>query len=95
MHPCGIEQIFVDALPAGYRGDRNTALYPDGTTISDLKEVRDLMYKLQRPAISPKYVYAHNWKERDLCLFHNRGVCVNDRYNLTRAHYCNGRYCIR
>ncbi|KAL4886727.1 taurine catabolism dioxygenase [Aspergillus karnatakaensis] len=46
----------------------------DGSVISDLKEVREIVYKLQRPAISPKYVYAHDWEEGDLVLFHNRGV---------------------
>ncbi|KAL7006767.1 hypothetical protein EMMF5_003653 [Cystobasidiomycetes sp. EMM_F5] len=74
VHPCGVEKIIVDPLPADYQGDRSKALYPDGTTISDLKEARELLYKLQRPAIAPKYVYAHDWKQGDLCLFHNRGV---------------------
>ncbi|KAL5339032.1 taurine catabolism dioxygenase [Aspergillus crustosus] len=46
----------------------------DGTIISDLKQVRDIVYRLQRPAISPQYVYAHDWEEGDLVLFHNRGV---------------------
>ncbi|KAL4973116.1 hypothetical protein BDW66DRAFT_142924 [Aspergillus desertorum] len=46
----------------------------DGTVIDDLKRVREIVYKLQRPAISPQYVYAHDWEEGDLVLFHNRGV---------------------
>ncbi|KAL2817055.1 hypothetical protein BDW59DRAFT_166090 [Aspergillus cavernicola] len=46
----------------------------DGTVIDDLKEVRDTVYRLQRPAISPRFVYAHDWQEGDLVLFHNRGV---------------------
>ncbi|WFD28138.1 hypothetical protein MNAN1_003144 [Malassezia nana] len=46
----------------------------DGTVIDDLATVRDIVYKLQRPAISPSYVYAHDWKEGDFVLFHNRGV---------------------
>ncbi|CBF89386.1 TauD/TfdA family dioxygenase [Aspergillus nidulans FGSC A4] len=46
----------------------------DGTVIDDLKKVREIAYKLQRPAISPQYVYAHDWEEGDLVLFHNRGV---------------------
>lgn len=46
----------------------------DGTTIDDLSRVRDIVYKLQRPAISPQYVYPHDWAEDDLVLFNNRGV---------------------
>ncbi|KAB8224539.1 hypothetical protein BDV33DRAFT_233457 [Aspergillus novoparasiticus] len=46
----------------------------DGTVIDDLARVRDIVYRLQRPAISPKHVYAHDWEEGDLVLFHNRGV---------------------
>jgi len=46
----------------------------DGTIIDDLKEVRDTVYRLQRPGISPQYVYAHDWEEGDFVLFHNRGV---------------------
>lgn len=46
----------------------------DGTIIDDLERVRDIVYKLQRPAISPQYVYPHDWEEGDLVLFNNRGV---------------------
>ncbi|KKK24950.1 hypothetical protein P175DRAFT_0454779 [Aspergillus ochraceoroseus IBT 24754] len=46
----------------------------DGTVIDDLARVREIVYKLQRPAISPKYVYAHDWEEGDFVFFHNRGV---------------------
>lgn len=46
----------------------------DGTTITDLGQVREIVYKLQRPAISPQFVYAHDWEEGDCVLFHNRGV---------------------
>ncbi|KAL4782152.1 hypothetical protein BJX76DRAFT_303138 [Aspergillus varians] len=46
----------------------------DGTVIDDLQTVRDTVYRLQRPAISPRFVYAHDWEEGDLVLFHNRGV---------------------
>lgn len=46
----------------------------DGTVIDDLEKVRDIVYKLQRPAIAPEYVYPHDWEEGDLVLFHNRGV---------------------
>ncbi|KAL2824436.1 taurine catabolism dioxygenase [Aspergillus pseudoustus] len=46
----------------------------DGTIIDELSRVREIVYNLQRPAISPQYVYAHDWEEGDLVLFHNRGV---------------------
>ncbi|CAH7666419.1 hypothetical protein PPACK8108_LOCUS771 [Phakopsora pachyrhizi] len=42
--------------------------------IEDLKTVREILCKLQRPGISPDLVYCHNWKAKDLCLFHSRGV---------------------
>ncbi|KAI0444460.1 Clavaminate synthase-like protein [Xylaria telfairii] len=46
----------------------------DGTVIDDLAEVREIVHRFQRPAIAPKYVYAHDWQQGDLVLFHNRGV---------------------
>jgi alpha-ketoglutarate-dependent taurine dioxygenase len=46
----------------------------DGSVIDDLATVRDIVHDIQRPAIAPKYVYAHDWKQGDLVLFHNRGV---------------------
>lgn len=46
----------------------------DGTVINDLKEVREIVHRLQRPGISPQYVYAHDWEEGDLVLFNNQGV---------------------
>ena len=52
VHPCGVSELLVDPLPEGAK--REGALYPDGTHLTDLKEVRDLLYKMQRPAIAPK-----------------------------------------
>jgi len=72
VHPCGISEIFVDPLPGG--ASKEGALYPDGAHITDLKTVRELMYKMQRPAIAPELVYPHDWSPHDLVLFHNRGV---------------------
>ncbi|KAJ6151691.1 hypothetical protein N7470_006819 [Penicillium chermesinum] len=46
----------------------------DGVVIDDLATVREIVYKMQRPAISPQHVYAHDWEEGDLVLFNNRGV---------------------
>jgi alpha-ketoglutarate-dependent taurine dioxygenase len=47
---------------------------PNGTVMRDLKEVRELVHRLQRPAIAPKYVYPHDWEEGDCVLFNNQGV---------------------
>ena len=46
----------------------------DGTVIDDLEKVREIVHNLQRPAISPRYVYPHDWEEGDLVLFNNHGV---------------------
>ena len=51
VHPCGVLELLVDSLPEG--ASLNGALYPDSGHIKDLKEVRDLLYKMQRPAIAP------------------------------------------
>lgn len=51
VHPCGAQELLIDALPEG--ASRDGALYPDGAHLTDLKEVRDLLYKMQRPAIAP------------------------------------------
>ncbi|KAI0275383.1 hypothetical protein BC834DRAFT_921393 [Gloeopeniophorella convolvens] len=72
VHPCAAQEILVDPLPEG--AAREGALYPDGAHLTDLKEVRGLLYRMQRPAIVPSLVYPHDWTERDLVLFHNRGV---------------------
>lgn len=49
--------------------DRNT-----GAVVATLQEARKRVQALMRPAIGPKYVYCHEWKQGDLCIFHNRGV---------------------
>ncbi|KAK0465906.1 taurine catabolism dioxygenase [Desarmillaria tabescens] len=72
VHPCGVAELLVDPVPEGKSKDG--ALYPDGAHLTDLKEVRELLYKMQRPAIAPKLVYPHDWKEKDLVIFRNRGV---------------------
>ena len=51
VHPCGVKEILIDPLPES--ATRGGALYPDGGVVSDLKEVRGLLYTMQRPAISP------------------------------------------
>ncbi|KAH9059875.1 hypothetical protein EDB87DRAFT_1618910 [Lactarius vividus] len=72
VHPCAAQELFIDPLPEGV--SREGALYPDGAHLTDLKEMRDLLYRMQRPAIAPTLVYPHDWKEKDLVIFHNRGV---------------------
>ena len=52
VHPCGVRKLHIDPLPAGAK--KEGALYPDGGEIDDLKEARDLLYKMQRPAIAPE-----------------------------------------
>ncbi|KAF2134344.1 Clavaminate synthase-like protein [Dothidotthia symphoricarpi CBS 119687] len=46
----------------------------DGTIIDDLKEVREIVHRMQRPGIAPELVYAVDWDEGDMALFNNRGV---------------------
>ncbi|KAK0222612.1 hypothetical protein EDD85DRAFT_861781 [Armillaria nabsnona] len=72
VHPCGAAELLVERVPEGK--SKEGALYPDGARLTDLKEVRGLLYKMQRPAIAPKLVYPHDWEEKDLVIFHNRGV---------------------
>jgi hypothetical protein len=49
--PCAIQELLIDTLPD--RTSHDGAFYPDGARFTDLKEVRDLLYKKQRPAITP------------------------------------------
>lgn len=46
----------------------------DGTVVDDLKEVRDIVYRLQRPGIAPGLVFPVDWEEGDFAIFNNRGV---------------------
>ncbi|KAJ3739744.1 taurine catabolism dioxygenase [Lentinula detonsa] len=92
VHPCGAAELIVDPLPAG--ATREGALYPDGAHITELKEVRGLLYKMQRPAIAPNFVYPHDWRENDLVLFHNRGVLHSvvgafTKEQVRAFHQCN------
>ncbi|RPD77146.1 Clavaminate synthase-like protein [Lentinus tigrinus ALCF2SS1-7] len=58
VHPCGVKELFIDPLPEG--ANREGAMFPDGAHLTDLKQVRDLLYKMQRPAIAPSLVYPHD-----------------------------------
>lgn len=75
--------------------------------------MRDIIYKMQRPAIAPdvnstaciyevtivdhrsrQLVYPHDWREKDLVLFHNRGVLHSVVGSFTKDqvrafHQCN------
>ncbi len=46
----------------------------NGEVIDELETVRDIVHRLQRPGISPRLVYAHDWEEGDMVLFNNQGV---------------------
>lgn len=73
IHPSAIKEIIVAPLP-NLQNAKPDSFYPNGTHLTDLEEVRQLVYNLQRPSVSPQNVYAHDWKPNDLCLFHNQGV---------------------
>ncbi|KAF8120901.1 taurine catabolism dioxygenase [Boletus edulis] len=72
VHSWAARELIVDPLPRG--AEREGVLYPDGAHIKDLEEVRALLYKMQRPGIAPHLVYPHDWRDKDLILFHNRGL---------------------
>jgi len=59
VHPCGAKELIIAPLPEG--AAKEGALYPEGANITDLKEVRSILYKMQRPAIAPSLVYPHDW----------------------------------
>ncbi|GAA6008526.1 hypothetical protein JCM10207_007143 [Rhodosporidiobolus poonsookiae] len=73
VHPSGIQELIIDPLPSTSTASPST-LYPTGAHLTDLKEVRDLMYRMQRPGIAPDLIYTVDWKPRTLALFGNRQV---------------------
>lgn len=58
IHPSAVEKLHL----------------ADGTVISDLEQVRDIVHRLQRPGIAPELVHAINWDEGDLAIFDNCSV---------------------
>ncbi|OCK76891.1 Clavaminate synthase-like protein [Lepidopterella palustris CBS 459.81] len=58
IHPSAVEKLHL----------------ADGTVIDDLKEVREIVHRLQRPGIAPKFVYAVDWDEGTMAVFNNHGV---------------------
>ena len=82
-----IDEAKIQILPMAWRnpvtGRLSLQVHPsavrklhlaDGTVVDDLAAVRETVHRLQRPGIAPENVYAHDWEEGDLVLFHNRGV---------------------
>ncbi|CAN3364087.1 hypothetical protein DICA1_E16556 [Diutina catenulata] len=73
---------------------------PDGSVeVRELKEAREKVHQLLRPAIEPSKILAHAWSEGDLVMFFNQGVLhsvtgefkgVNDGKDEKRLmHQCN------
>ena len=58
IHPSAVRKIHRDS----------------GEVIDDLPTVRDIVHRLQRPGIGPRFVYTHDWEEGDMVLFNNHGV---------------------
>jgi hypothetical protein len=51
-HGCALMELVIAPLPGG--ASREDALYPDGAHLKDLKEIRGLLYSMQRPGVSPE-----------------------------------------
>ncbi|KAF9516590.1 hypothetical protein BS47DRAFT_1375971 [Hydnum rufescens UP504] len=75
VNPSVLLELIIAPIPASKRaGADGDAVFPDGAHITDLAAARELVYKLQRPSISPEFIYPHAWSEKDLILFHNQGL---------------------
>ncbi|KAJ3500963.1 hypothetical protein NLJ89_g9556 [Agrocybe chaxingu] len=51
VHPCAIIEVDIDPLPPN--AERQGARFPEGGRLTDLQEIRDLVYEMQRPGIAP------------------------------------------
>jgi alpha-ketoglutarate-dependent taurine dioxygenase len=58
VHPSAVEKLHL----------------ADGSVIDDLKEVREIIHRMQRPGIAPEKVYPVNWEDGDLAIFNNHAV---------------------
>ncbi|KZT21960.1 Clavaminate synthase-like protein [Neolentinus lepideus HHB14362 ss-1] len=92
VHPTCAAEVYIDPLAADI--EKDGALFPEGAHITDLREVRALLYEMQRPAIAPEFVYPHDWSEKDLIIFHNRGLlhCIAGSLSEEQVrvfHQCN------
>jgi hypothetical protein len=78
VHPCAIAELHVDPLPES--ASREGALFPDGARLTDLKEVRDILYRMQRPAIAPSvsFFFPSLSDRNDLQFSHNKLVYPHD-----------------
>lgn len=59
VHPSAVQELLIDPIPASKKANLSEqelkeAQYPDGARVTDLKEVREICYQLQRPSISPE-----------------------------------------
>ena len=58
VHPSAVEKLHLK----------------DGTVIHDIKAVREIVHRLQRPGIAPELVYPVDWEAGDMALFNNHAV---------------------
>lgn len=67
VHPGAAAEIIISPLPNGIVREEGD-MYPDGAHIKKLKDVRDLLYKMQRPGIAPSVSFLNNirWKITNL-----------------------------
>lgn len=68
----GQKSLQVHPVPV-YKMHLKTSQDGPETTLTDLTEIRALLHRLQRPAISPQYVWAPAYSPGDLVIFYNRG----------------------
>ncbi|KAH8683086.1 alpha-ketoglutarate dependent xanthine dioxygenase [Tricladium varicosporioides] len=64
------------------------------SVVSDLKEVREFLHKLMRPALEPGNIYAHRHEEQDVILWYNRALWHSitefpESYGPRIMHQCN------
>ncbi|KAG6327197.1 hypothetical protein ID866_11892, partial [Astraeus odoratus] len=52
VHPWAVQELIIAPLPE--HAKRDGALYPDGAHLKDLRQIRNLLYRIQRPAIAPQ-----------------------------------------
>ena len=58
IHPAAVEKLYL----------------ADGSVVDDLREVRAIVHRLQRPGIAPERLHAVEWEEGDLAVFNNHAV---------------------
>ena len=62
VHPLAVTEMYIVPLKQGQAHEG--ALYPNGAHLTDLREIRNLVYKMQRPGIAPdvrsNFIHPHN-----------------------------------